>query len=55
MAENNNKPTETVSEDKFDEILAETEGGATDETPKCPIGLTEIYSLCRVPATQSAR
>ena len=34
MAENKTKPTEEAREDKFDEILAETEGGATDETPK---------------------
>ena len=34
MAENKNKAAEEVREDKFDEILAETEGGATDETPK---------------------
>ena len=34
MAENNTKPNEEVREDKFEEILAETEGGATDETPK---------------------
>lgn len=34
MAENKTKPTEEAREDKFDEILAETEGGATDEIPK---------------------
>lgn len=34
MAENKTKPTEEAREDKFEEILAETEGGATDETPK---------------------
>lgn len=34
MSENKTKPTEEAREDKFEEILAETEGGATDETPK---------------------
>lgn len=34
MAENNTKPTEAAGEEKFNEILTETEGGATDETPK---------------------
>ncbi len=34
MAENKTKPAEEAREDKFEEILAETEGGATDETSK---------------------
>ena len=34
MADNKNKAAEEAREDKFEEILAETEGGATDETPK---------------------